>query len=213
MSPVPLEETPNAGLAKEIMFFCRQKHWSKEKTRQRSQFKKLNLQKPRGQRGFIIFIKQYKIKYLTLMEYANNPKANFDYEILETLEAGIVLKGYEVKSIKTGKVSIKGSYVKILNDEPFLIGATISPYQTANTPDNYDPQESKKLLISKKQISVLVGTSQAHGLTLVPLKLYDKKGRIKLLIGIARGKKKYDKRETIKKKDIARSKQRGLEDL
>ena len=146
------------------------------------------------------------------MEYANNPKANFDYEILETLEAGIVLKGYEVKSIKTGKVSIKGSYVKIFNNEPFLVGATISPYQVANTPDDYDPQASKKLLLSKKQISVLVGTSQAHGLTLVPLKLYGKKGFIKLLIGIARGKKKYDKRETIKKKDVARSKQRGLEE-
>ena len=146
------------------------------------------------------------------MEYANNSKAGFDYEILETIEAGIVLKGYEVKSIKTGKVSIKGSYVKILNGEPFLIGATISPYQVANTPDDYDPQSLKKLLLSKKQISVLVGTSQAHGLTLVPLKLYDKKGRVKLLIGIARGKKKYDKRETIKKKDVARARQRGLEE-
>src|SRR3989338_11021750 len=144
------------------------------------------------------------------MEYANNPKAGFDYEILETLEAGIVLKGYEVKSIKTGKVSIKSSYVKILNGDPFLVGATISPYQEANTPDDYDPQSSRKLLLSKKQISVLVGTSQAHGLTLIPLKLYDKKGFIKLLIGIARGKKKYDKRETIKKKDIARAKQHGL---
>lgn len=146
------------------------------------------------------------------MEYANNPKANFDYEILETLEAGMVLKGHEVKSIKTGKVSIKGSYVKILGGEAFLIGATISPYQIKNTPEDYDPQASRKLLLSKKQISVLVGTSQTHGLTLVPLKLYDKKGLIKLLIGIARGKKKYDKRETIKKKDVARAKQRGLEE-
>ena len=147
-----------------------------------------------------------------MAEYANNPKAGFDYEILETLEAGIVLRGYEVKSIKTGKVSIKGSYVKILNGEPFLIGATISPYQVGNIPADYDPQSSRKLLLSKKQISVLVGTSQAHGLTLVPLKLYDKKGRIKLLVGIARGKKKYDKRETIKKKDVARAKQIGLEE-
>ncbi len=124
----------------------------------------------------------------------------------------MVLKGYEVKSIKTGKVSIKGSYVKILNGEPFLVGAIISPYQVKNIPEDYDPQASRKLLLSKKQISVLVGTSQAHGLTLVPLKLYDKKGFVKLLIGIARGKKKYDKRETIKKKDVARSKQRGLEE-
>ena len=147
-----------------------------------------------------------------MTEYANNSKAGFDYEILETLEAGIVLKGYEVKSVKTGKVSVKGSYVKIFNGEPFLIGATISPYQIANTPPDYDPQRSRKLLLSKKQISVLVGSSQAHGLTLVPLKLYGKKGFIKLLIGIARGKKKYDKRETIKKKDVARAKQRGLEE-
>ena len=147
-----------------------------------------------------------------MAEYANNPKAGFDYEILETLEAGIVLRGYEVKSIKTGKVSIKGSYVKILNGEPFLIGATISPYQVGNIPADYDPQSSRKLLLSKKQISVLVGTSQAHGLTLVPLKLYDKKGRIKLLVGIARGKKKYDKREDIKKIETDREIRREFSD-
>lgn len=146
------------------------------------------------------------------MVYTDNPKVYFDYEILETIEAGLVLEGHEVKSIKTGKVSIKGSYVKILNGEPYLVGATISPYQPANTPKDYDPQRSRKLLLSKKEISTLIGTSQAHGLTLVPLKIYDKKGRLKLLVGIARGKKKYDKRETIKKKDIARAKQRGTGD-
>ena len=144
--------------------------------------------------------------------YANNPKAGFDYEILETIEAGIVLEGHEVKSIKTGKISIKGSYVKILNEEPFLIGATISPYQPANTPKDYDPQRSRKLLLSKAEILKLIDTSKSSGTTLVPLKLYGKKGRIKLLIGIARGKKKYDKRETIKKKDVQRAKQRGIEE-
>jgi SsrA-binding protein len=143
------------------------------------------------------------------MEYISNPKASFDYEILETIEAGLVLEGHEVKSIKTGKVSIKGSYVKIVNGEPFLIGANISPYQPANTPKDYDPQRSRKILLSKKEISVLTGTSQAHGLTLIPLKIYDKRGRLKLLVGIARGKKKYDKRETIKRKDIQRAKERG----
>lgn len=143
------------------------------------------------------------------MDYASNPKANFDYEILETIEAGLVLEGHEVKSIKTGKVSIKGSYVKILNGEPFLIGATISPYQAANTPKNYDPHRSRKLLLSKKEISALIDTSQSHGLTLVPLKIYDKKGHLKLLVGIARGKKKYDKRESIKRKDTQRAKERG----
>jgi len=143
------------------------------------------------------------------MEYANNPKAHFDYEILETLEAGLVLEGHEVKSIKTGKASIKGAYVKIINNEPYLIGANISPYQPANTPRDYDPQRSRKLLLSKKEISVLTGTSHAHGLTLIPLKIYSKKGRLKLLVGVARGKKKYDKREAIKRKDVQRTKERG----
>src|SRR3989338_6615942 len=148
-----------------------------------------------------------------MAEYANNPKAGFDYEILETLEAGLVLEGHEGKSIKTGKASIKGSYVKIVNDEPYLIGATISPYQPVNTPKNYDPQRSRKILLSKKEISTLIGTAHAHGLTLVPLKIYDKKGRLKLLVGIARGKKKYDKREAIKRKDVQRTKERGLEEF
>lgn len=156
------------------------------------------------------------------MEYASNPKAGFDYEILETIEAGIVLEGHEVKSIKTGKASIKGSYVKIYNEEPFLVGATISPYQPANTPKKYDPQRSRKLLLSKNEISKFIGLSQSQGLTLIPLKFYDKRGpvkssghgasKIKLLVGIAKGKKKYDKRETIKKKDLARARQRGLEE-
>ncbi len=148
---------------------------------------------------------------MSMKEYATNPRAYFDYEILETIEAGIVLEGFEVKGIKSGRAQIKGTHIKILNNEPYLIGATISPYQPANTPADYDPQRTRKLLLSKKQISALLGTSQAHGLTLIPLKLYDKRGRIKVLVGIARGKKKYDKREAIKKKDIARAKQRGVE--
>ena len=146
------------------------------------------------------------------MEYANNPKAGFDYEILETIEAGIVLEGHEVKAIKTGKVSIKGSYVKILNEEPFLMGATVSPYQPANTPKNYEPQRSRKLLLSNKEISALMDKSQSSGTTLVPLKLYGKKGKIKLLVGIARGKKKYDKRETIKKRELDREVNRTLKE-
>lgn len=145
-----------------------------------------------------------------MAEYANNPKASFDYEILETIEAGIVLRGFEVKAIKSGMASIRGAYIKIINEEPFLIGATISPYQAANTPADYDPQASRKLLLSKRQIATLIGTSKSHGLTLIPLKFYNKKSLVKLLIGIARGKKKYDKRETIKKKDIKRAEQRGI---
>src|SRR3989338_10287081 len=116
------------------------------------------------------------------MDYASNPKASFDYEILETIEAGIALEGQEFKSIKNGGASIKGSYVKIINEEPFLIGAIISPYQPANTPKNYDPQRSRKLLLSKKEIINLTDESKASRVTLVPIKNYWKK--IKYLIKI-----------------------------
>jgi SsrA-binding protein len=143
------------------------------------------------------------------MEYAVNRKVNFNYEILETLETGLVLSGAEVKSIKSGKVSLTGAYVKMLNGLPLLIGAVIPPYQVKNTPPDYDPQAMRKLLMSKKQIAGLIALSDSQGLTLVPLKLYDKKGVIKLLVGVAKGKKNYDKRESIKKKDIQRTKERG----
>ena len=152
------------------------------------------------------------------MDYASNPKAHFDYDILETLEAGLVLTGTEVKSIKTGKASLKGAYVKIVNrtsgktgSQAVLVGAIVSPYQPKNAPPDYDPQRSRTLLLTKKQIATLIGMSKSHGLALVPLKLYDKHGKVKLLVGVARGKKKYDKRETIKKKDVQRAKERGYE--
>jgi len=144
-------------------------------------------------------------------DFATNPKARFNYEIAETLEAGLVLKGYEVKSIKSGKVSLRGAYVKVINGKPMLMGATISPYQEGNVPPGYDPQASRELLLSKHELATIEGLSKAQGLTLIPLKLYAKGSYIKLAIGIARGKKKYDKREAIKQKDIARARQRGLE--
>ncbi len=144
-----------------------------------------------------------------MADYAANPKAHHDYEILETLEAGLVLLGSEVKSVRAGRAQLKGAYVRILNGVPLLIGAHIPPYQPGNTATTYREQTDRKLLLSKQQISTLLGLQQAHGVTLIPLRLYDKKGHIKLEIGIARGKKKYDKRETIKQKDIARARQRG----
>src|SRR6266567_1184086 len=107
-----------------------------------------------------------------MAEYANNSKAGFDYEILETLEAGLVLKGTEVKAIKAGKASIKGAFVKILNGQPQLIGANVSPYQPNNTPPDYDPTATRPLLLSKKQINVITGLSQSQGLTLIPLRIY-----------------------------------------
>lgn len=142
-------------------------------------------------------------------DYATNPKAYHDYEILETVEAGLVLRGYEVKSIKTGKVSIKGAYVKVLNGTPYLIGAVIPPYQPGNVPVGYQEQADRKLLLGKRQTSELVGLGQSHGISLVPLRLYSKNNLVKLQIGIARGKKKYDKREAIKQKDVKRAKERG----
>ena len=147
-----------------------------------------------------------------MADFATNPKAYHDYEILETVEAGVVLRGYEVKSIKTGKVSIKGSYVKILHGTPYLVGAVIPPYQPGNVPEGYREQADRKLLMNKKQVANLLGLAKSHGITLVPLKLYGKSNLIKLEIGIARGKKKYDKREAIKKKDTKRARERGMEE-
>lgn len=145
-----------------------------------------------------------------MADFATNPRARFDYEILDTVEAGVVLRGYEVKSIKTGKVSIKGTYVRIINGTPWLVGASIPPYQPGNVPKEYQEQADRKLLLSKTQAASLVGLALSHGITLVPLRLYAKKGLIKLEVGVARGKKKYDKRESIKKKDVARSRMRGM---
>lgn len=142
-------------------------------------------------------------------DFATNPKAFHDYEILETIEAGLALKGHEVKSIITGKASIKGAYVRILNGLPYLIGAVIPPYQPGNVPEDYREQADRPLLLSKKEIDSLIGLQHSHGITLVPLKLYGKKSRIKLAVGVARGKKQYDKRETIKKKDVKRARERG----
>ena len=136
--------------------------------------------------------------------YANNQRARFDYEILETMEAGLVLAGHEVKAIRNNKVSIHGAYVKIFDSEAFLVGAIISPYQPGNVPVDYDSQRSRKLLLKKSELKYLIGKSQEKGLTLVPLKIFDAHGLIKLELGIARGKKKYDKRETIKKREEER---------
>ena len=144
------------------------------------------------------------------MVHAENRKAFHDYEIIERYEAGIVLEGHEVKAIKTGKISIFGSYVKTIGKEVFLIGATISPYQPKNTPKEYDPQRTRKLLLNKKEIAGLIGKSKERGLTIVPLKVYHKKGKIKFEIGLAKARKKRDKREVIKKKEEKRKIERVL---
>jgi SsrA-binding protein len=148
-----------------------------------------------------------------MSDFARNPKAFHDYEILETLETGLVLAGHEVKSIKKGQASIKGAYVRMINGHPHLVGAVIPPYQPKNTPEGYREQADRKILMKQSQSVSLIGLAKSHGVTLIPLRLYsNKKGLVKLEIGVARGKKKYDKREAIKKKDVARSRQRGMSD-
>jgi len=152
----------------------------------------------------------YLCDILLMMESIINKKARFDYEILETFNAGIVLRGHEVKAIKSGKASLVGAYAKIYNNELWLVGATISPYQENNTPQGYDPSATRKLLLTQEEIKTLTGSLQEKRLTLVPLKLYVFHGKIKIELGLARGKKAFDKRETIKKRDVERSMKRAL---
>ena len=141
---------------------------------------------------------------------AENKKAYFNYEILEKFEAGIALIGQEVKSLKTRGVNLAGSYVIIKGEEAFWIGANIHPYQPKNTPSDYNPERSRKLLLKKSEIQYLIGKSRQRNLTLIPLKVYTRKGKIKLEFGVGRGKKKFDKRESIKKRDAEREIRREL---
>lgn len=132
-----------------------------------------------------------------------NKKAKFDYEILDTYEAGIVLTGTEIKSIREGKAQLKDSYAVIKNGEVFLLNMHISHYEQGNI-FNHDETRTRKLLLHKKEILKLRDRVEIEGLTLVPIKLYFKGNKAKILIGIAKGKKTYDKRESIKKRDIDR---------
>lgn len=139
-----------------------------------------------------------------------NKKALFNYQILEKFRAGIVLIGQEVKAIKTGKISLRGSFVVLKDEEVFLIGANVPPYQPKNAPKDYLPQRSRKLLLRKAEIKHLIGKARQKGLTMVPLRVYTDKGKIKLEFGIARGKRKFDKREKIKKREVEREIKRAL---
>lgn len=142
------------------------------------------------------------------MSIVENRKAFHDYFIEERLEAGLVLDGWEVKSIRAGRSQLKESYVVIRDGEVFLIGAHISPLTSASTHVMPDPTRSRKLLLSKQEIARLTGKVDRAGYTLVPLNIHFSKGRIKLDIGLAKGKKQYDKREDEKRKDWQREQQR-----
>jgi SsrA-binding protein len=141
---------------------------------------------------------------------AENRKAYFNYEVLEKYEAGISLIGSEVKSIKQGHMSVEGSYVVIRGGEAFLLGAHVPPYQPKNTPKDYNPERTRKLLLRKAELNYLIGKTQEKGLTLLPLRVYTLNSNIKIEFGLARGKKKRDKRETIKKREAEREIQREI---
>ena len=145
-----------------------------------------------------------------MAEYARNKKVSFDYEILETFEAGINLLGHEVKSIKSGRINLAGSYVVLKNEEVFLIGATIPPYQPKNTPKSYNPERTRKLLLKKAEIRYLIGKTKQKGLTIVPFRVYNIRGKIKIEFALVKIKKKHDKREKIKKREDEREMRRAL---
>lgn len=143
---------------------------------------------------------------------AKNKKARFEYEILESFEAGIVLKGTEVKSIRQGKVNISDGYASVKNGELWVYQLNIQMYAFGNV-NNHDPAAARKLLVHKKEIKRFTGKLHEKGLTLVPLKIYFKNGKVKLELGIGKGKAKYDKREDIRKRDSQRDMQRIMKNV
>lgn len=135
-----------------------------------------------------------------------NKRAYFDYQIIETYEAGIELFGFEVKAIKTGRINLAGSYIIIRSNEAYLINTDIPLYQPANTPKDYNSKRTRRLLLKKSEIKSLFGRTQEKGLTLMPLKVYTKsrKNLVKIEIGLGKSRKKTDKREVIKNREVKR---------
>ncbi len=144
------------------------------------------------------------------MSLIDNRRATFDYSIIETMEAGLELLGFEVKSLRAGNGSLKGARVVARGGEAYLVGATIPPWQQANAPKSYDPERTRRLLLNKKQIAQVVSAESEQGLTIIPLSVYNKGRNLKLEIAIARGKKAHDKRQSIEERDVKRSIARSL---
>lgn len=146
------------------------------------------------------------------MALISNKKASFDYEFLETIEAGIKLSGTEVKSLKAHHGSLNGAYIALVSGELMLLGAHIPAWQEKNAPTGYDPYQSRQLLVNKKQLLNFQKLLKTKGLTIVPISLYSKGRYIKAQIAVAKGKKNFDKRESLKKKAVKRDMDRGLRD-
>lgn len=140
---------------------------------------------------------------------AQNRKARHDYTVVDTMEAGIVLQGTEIKSIRNGRINLKDGFARIRNGEVYLLNVHISPYEQGNI-FNHDPLRTRKLLLHKKQIAKLIVETKNTGITIIPLKVYMRNGYAKVLIGLAKGKKQYDKREDLKRKEINREISRTL---
>ncbi len=145
-------------------------------------------------------------------DLVSNRRAFHHYEILETLEAGIALQGTEIKSLRDNGGSLQDAYVKVVVGEPWLVGANIAPYRFGNI-HNHEEKRDRKLLLHKREIIQLQNATQEKGLTIVALALYLKNGRVKVKIGIAKGKKSYDKREAIKDRDVKRQIQKALKQV
>ena len=145
---------------------------------------------------------------MTVLAY--NKRANFDYLISDKYEAGLVLTGQEVKSVKLGHISLKESFVTVKGSELFLTNAHITPYAHAGEIKNYDPTRSRKLLLKAAEIRRLIGKVRTEGLTLVPISVYTKKRLIKLEFGVGKGKKQFDKRQDIAKKEVERKMKRAM---
>jgi len=142
-----------------------------------------------------------------------NRKALFDFDLIEKYQAGLVLLGFEVKSLRLGRGTLQGSYIIIRGEEAFWIGANIPPYQPNNTPKDYLPKHERKILITKKEIRYLLGKTKEKGLTLVPIKVYTNKDKIKLEFALVKSKKKYDKRQSIKERETDRTIDRALKGM
>ncbi len=142
--------------------------------------------------------------------YINNRKAGFNFELLEKFEAGISLLGTEVKSVRKGQGKLDGAYVVIRGGEAYLVGASIPPFQAKNVTEDYDPERPRQLLLSKKELNLLENGSEKQGLTIVAIRLYNNGRLLKLEIALAKGKKQFDKRETIKARDVARDLKREV---
>lgn len=140
-----------------------------------------------------------------MANYAENRRARFDYEILEKYEAGIELLGTEVKSVRGGRMSLEGAFVVIRGGEAFILNSNIPPYQQNNTPDGYDPLRNRRLLLTRKEMQELSKNESNKSLTIVPISVYNKGRKIKVEVALVKGKKKFDKRETIKKRESDRS--------